>query len=133
MQAWLDGGLVLGLIGVLAAGCAGTSNSSGASEVTITSEDLQTVSGNLCAVKGHATNVGNLTIDVTIHYEARNATGAAIGVSTASFQIAPFSDFAFSDAKLNQLGQPSSSPFTNGLACAGISSFKRVDVNVSHA
>jgi hypothetical protein len=122
----------LGLLGAGLAGCAGTSSSSGASEVVITDEDLQTVAGNLCAVKGHATNVGNLTIDVTIDYEARNATGAVIGTSRAAFRVAPFSNFDFAFGKLNNVGQPSSGPFSNNLACAGISDFKRTNVDVTH-
>ncbi len=120
------------LLGAVLAGCAGTSSSSGASEVVITDEDLQTVAGNLCAVKGHATNVGNLTINVTIDYEARNATGGVIGTSRAAFRVAPFSNFDFAFEKLNNAGQPSSSPFSNNLACAGISDFKRTNVDVTH-
>lgn len=112
-------------------GCEGTSSGSGASEVAITDQDLETVAGNLCAVEGHATNVGNLTVEVTIRYEALNATGTVIGASTASFRIAPFSNFDFSHAKGNHLGEPSSGTFSNGLACAGISSFKRVSLDVT--
>jgi hypothetical protein len=115
------------------AGCEGTSSGSGASEVAITDQDLEAVAGNLCAVEGHATNVGNLTVEVTIRYEALNATGTVIGASTASFRIAPFSNFDFSHAKGNHLGQPSSGTFSNGLACAGISSFKRVSLDVTEA
>jgi len=124
-------GLLLGLLGALAS-CGGTSSSSGASEVTITDEDLETVAGNRCAVKAHATNVGNLTIRVTVNYEARNATGMSIGTSTASFRIAPFSNFDFSFNKLNDQGQPSSGVFSNNLACSGISSFRRTNVDVTH-
>jgi hypothetical protein len=131
-RSWRFGGLVIGLAGVLLAGCGGTSSSGGASEVVLTEEDLETVSGNLCAVKGHATNVGNLTVNVTIQYEARNATGVVIGTSTASFQIAPFSNFDFRNSKANQNGQPSSGVFSNGLACGGISNFKRTHVDVTH-
>jgi hypothetical protein len=123
--------LLLALIGALA-NCSGTSSSSGASEVAITDEDLESVAGNLCAVKGHATNVGNLTVRVRIDYEARNATGMAIGTSTASFQIAPFSNFDFGFAKNNDQGQPSSGVFSNNLACSSISSFKRTNVDVTH-
>ncbi len=133
MWFWLERGFLVVMAGAVLAGCGGTTSSSGGSEVVITDEDLQTVAGNLCAVKGHATNVGNLRINVTIQYEARNATGAVIGTATATFQIAPFSNFDFSNATRNNLGQPSSGAFTNGLACGGISAFKRVNVDVSQA
>ncbi len=132
-RGWRIRGLVIVLAGGLLAGCAGTSSSSGASEVAITDESLETVQGNLCAVTGHATNIGNLTVSVTIAYEARNATGVVIGASSASFEIAPFSNFDFRNGKGNQNGQPSSGVFSNGLACAGISSFKRTHVDVTHS
>ena len=35
-------------------------------------------------MKGHATNLGNLTINVTINYDAKNATGGVIGSSLAA-------------------------------------------------
>ncbi len=133
MQRWLSCGLFIALAGSILAGCGGTTSGSGASEVAITEESLETVQGNLCAVRGHATNVGNLTVNVTIRYEALNASGAVIGTSTAAFQIAPFSNFDFSNSKGGNLGQPSSSIFTNNLGCSGISNFKRVDVDVSKA
>jgi hypothetical protein len=123
--------LLLVAVGTLAS-CSGTSSSGGASEVAITGEVLESVAGNLCAVKGHATNVGNLRVQVTISYEARSATGMVIGTSTASFQIASFSNFDFSFSKNNDQGQPSSGPFSNGLACSGISSFRRANVDVTH-
>ena len=132
-RGWFLRGFVVALAGVLLAGCGGTSSGSGASEVAISDESLEVVQGNLCAVKGHATNIGNLTVNVTIDYEARNATGVVIGTSSASFQIAPFSNFDFRNSKGNQNGQPSSGVFSNGLACAGISDFKRTHVEVTHA
>lgn len=132
MGNWVGRGLGLAVAIALTAGCGGTTSSSGASEVVITGERLETVAGNRCAVEGHATNVGNLTILVTVRYEARSATGAVLGTSVASFRIAPFSNFDFSFEKRNHLGQPSSSPFTNDLACAGIASFRRTGVDVSH-
>jgi hypothetical protein len=129
VRRWLVVGL-LGLTGLLA-GCDSTSSSGGFSNVTITQEELETIPGNLCAVKGHATNAGNLTVDVHIDWEARNATGGVIGTSSASFRIAPFSNFDFGFSKGNQNGQPSSGPFSNNLACAGISSFKRTNLDVT--
>jgi hypothetical protein len=133
MRQRLHRGLLVALTGGVMAGCGGTTSSSGASEVAVTRESLETIPGNLCAVKGHATNVGNLTIDVTIAYEAKDAAGATIGTSTASFRVAAFSDFDFGNSTLNNRGQPSSGPFSNGLACSGISDFKRVDVDVDDA
>ena len=133
MRPWHPGGLLLVLATGFLAGCSSTTSDSGASSVAITDESLQTISGNLCAVTGHATNVGTLTVKVTVQYEALSATGVVIGTSTASFQIAPFSNFDFSSSKGNQNGQPSSGAFSNGLACAGISNFKRVGLDVSHA
>jgi hypothetical protein len=124
-------GLLLGLLGALAS-CGGTSSTSGASEVVITDEDLEAVAGNRCAVEAHATNVGNLTIRVTVSYEARDAAGMAIGTSTASFRIAPCSNFDFGFTKLNDQGQPSSGVFSNNLACSAIASFRRTNVDVTH-
>jgi hypothetical protein len=121
MQGWLRRGGAVALTGAILAACGGTTSSSGASEVVLTGEDLTTVGGSQCAVEGHATNVGNLRINVTVRYEARSATGTVLGTSTASFQIAPFSKFDFT-----------SSPFTNNLACSGIASFRRTDVDVTH-
>ena len=132
-RSWFLRGFVLALAVGLLAGCGGTSSGSGASEVAISNENLEAVQGNLCAVKGHATNIGNLTVDVTIDYEARSATGVVIGTSSASFQIAPLSNFDFRNSKGNQNGQPSSGVFSSGLACAGISNFKRTHVEVTHA
>jgi len=123
--------VAIALAAGVVAGCSGTSTSSGASEVALTDEDKQTVSSNLCAIRGHATNVGNLTVNVTITYQALDGAGAVIGTSLASFQIAPFSNFDFSFAKANNQGQPSSGPFSNSLACSAISSFKRSNLDVN--
>ena len=54
-------------------------------------------------------------------------------IAAASFRIAPFSNFDFSTSKVNQNGRPSSRAFSSGLACAGISNFKRTNHDVSHA
>jgi hypothetical protein len=123
--------LLLGLLGTLAS-CGGTSSSSGASEVAITDENRQSVPGNLCAIEGHATNVGNLRVRVNVSYEARDGNGMAIGASTASFEVAAFSNFDFGFDHLNDQGQPSSGPFSNGLSCAMIASFRRTNLDVSH-
>ncbi len=126
---------VVALAGVLVAGCGGHggTSSSGAFEVAITDERLETVEGDQCAVKGHATNVGNLRARVELTYEARDATGGVIGTSTASFEVSPFSNFGFSHDKLNSAGEPASTVFSDGLACAGISSFKRTRTHVTKA
>ena len=117
--------------GALAAGCGGTTSSSGASTVAITDENEQSVAGNLCAISGHATNVGNLTVNVTIDYQAKDATGAVIGTSRAAFQIAAFSNFDFSFTKNNNQGQPSSGTFSNNLSCSAVASFNRTNLDVS--
>jgi hypothetical protein len=130
-RSFVSCGLLVGILGLLAS-CGGTSSSSGASEVTITGENLRSVAGNLCVVEGHATNVGNLRVRVTVNYEARDASGMAIGTSTAFFEIAPFSNFDFSFNKNNAQGLPSSQPFSNGLPCSMIASFRRTNVDVNH-
>jgi hypothetical protein len=114
----------------LATGCGGGTTSSGVFEVAITGEELQTVADNHCAVKGNATNTGNVKAQVDLTYEARNATGGVIGTSTASFQVDGLSNFEFRNDKLNNLGQPSSAFFTNDLSCSGISSFKRTRTDI---
>jgi hypothetical protein len=121
MGGWWARGLGVVLVATVLAGCGGTTSGSGASEVVITDEHLETVAGTQCAVEAHATNVGNLRINVTVHYEAKNATGTVIGTTSASFQIAPFSNHDFT-----------TDPFTSNLACPGISSFHRTDVDVTH-
>ncbi len=133
MQRWLSCGLFIALAGSILAGCGGTTSGSGASEVAITEESLETVQGNQCAVKGHATNVGNLRAKVDLTYEALSATGAVIGTSTASLEVAPFSNFDFANSVLNSAGQPSSTSFTNNLACAGISNFRRAKTDITRA
>jgi hypothetical protein len=121
-------------VGVLLGGCghSGTS-SSGVFDVVITDEDLETTAGNQCSVKGHATNTGNLRARVELTYEALNATGAVIGTSTGSFEVSPFSNFDFGNSKGNSAGQPSSTVFSNGLACSGISNFRRTRTDVTKA
>jgi hypothetical protein len=128
------GGLAIALAAGLVVGCghSGTT-SSGAFDVNITEEKLETVAGNRCAVKGNATNTGNVRANVSLAWEAVNASGAVIGTSTASFQVTAFSNFEFSNEKPNDAGQPSSTVFTNNLACSAISTFRRTQTNVSAA
>jgi len=130
-----QGPVVLALAGSLVAGCGshGGTTSEGAFQVAITDERLETVAGNRCAVRGNATNAGNVRAHVELAYEALNASGVVIGTSSASFEVAAFSNFEFSNAKLNSAGQPSSTVFTNNLACAGISNFRRVRTDISEA
>ncbi len=106
------------------AGCGnkGGTTSSGAFQVTLTDERLQTAPGNLCAVRGNATNVGNVRARVALTYEALDASGTVIGTTTASFEVAPFSNFDLTTA-----------PFSNNLACSGISNFRRSQTNVTAA
>jgi hypothetical protein len=115
---------LLALLAIFPAACGkhGGTTSSGAFEVALTDERLQTVQGNSCAVRGHATNVGNVRSRVELTYEARNASGAVIATSTASFEVAPFSDNDFT-----------TSAFDGGVACSGISSFRRSRTNITAA
>jgi hypothetical protein len=133
MRQWVDAGLIIVLAAGLVAGCGGGTSSSGFFEVALTDEKLETVQGNQCAVKGHATNVGNLRAKVDLTYEALSATGAVIGTSMASFEVAPFSNFNFANSALNSAGQPSSTSFTNNLTCAGISNFRRAKTDIARA
>ena len=128
------GAMTIALAASLLAGCgrSGTT-SSGAFDVNFTDERLETVAGNRCAVKGNATNAGNVRAQVSLAYEALNASGAVIGTSSAAFQVAPFSNFEFSNGKLNDASQPSSTVFTNDLACSAIATFRRTQTNVTSA
>lgn len=132
MRAGIYRGVVVAVAAGVLAGCGSNSNIGGSSSITLTDEKLEiVVVDNLCAVQGNATNVGNLTVSVTIGYEAQNRAGTVIGASSAAFQVAPFSNFAYGHTKLNNQTQPSSGTFTNGLSCFGISSFKRILLDIS--
>jgi hypothetical protein len=120
----------LGLAGLLLAGCEGDTSSKGFSSVTITKEEEQVVAGNRCAVQGHATNSGNRRARVRITWEGKNSAGTVIATSNADFEVAPFSDFEFSNTKLNSQGQPSSSVFSNNVSCAAIDDVDRKDLDV---
>jgi hypothetical protein len=128
-------GTAIALASSLVAGCGGRggTTSEGAFQITITNEELETVQGNLCAVRGNATNLGNVRTRVALTYEALNATGAVMGTSTASFEVSGFSNFEFRNARLNSAGQPSSTVFSNGLACSAIANFRRTRTDVSEA
>ncbi len=125
---------VLPLLAVLA-GCGGHggTTSSGAFEVVITDERLQTVDGDRCAVRGNATNAGNVRARVELAYDALDASGRTIGTSAGSFEVSPFSNFEFGGTRLNAAGQPSSSVFSNGLACSAIDRFRRTRLHVTAA
>jgi hypothetical protein len=129
MRHWLSGAAMAGLAALLLAGCEGDSSSKGFSSVTITGEEEQVVSGNRCAVKGHATNTGNRRAQVRITYEAKNS-GNAIATSTAEFEVAPFSNFDFGNSVQNSQGQPSSTAFVPPVSCGAIDDIDRTDLDV---
>ena len=104
----------------------GGTSSSGAFEVVLSDERLEDAPGNQCAMEGNASNAGNLRAHVELAYDALDGNGAVIGTSTASFEVAPFSNFHF-DRDHN------SSPFGNGLSCSQISRFRRTRTDVTRA
>lgn len=128
MRYWRRAAATLSLAGLLA-GCGSDTDSTGFTSVTITAEEEQAVAGNLCAVKGNATNAGNSRARVRITWEAKNAQGTVIGTSTADFEVAGFSNFDFGNNVLSQ-GQPSSTVFSNNLSCAAIDDIDRKDLDV---
>ena len=130
MRHWRRGASTLSLTGLLLAGCEGDTDSSGFASVTITNEEEQVVAGDLCAVKGHATNAGNSRARVRITWEGKNSGGTVIATSTGDFEVAPFSDYEFSNTKLNNQGQPSSTVFSNNVSCAAIDDVDRKDLDV---
>jgi hypothetical protein len=113
---------VLALAALAGCGDKGGTTTSGAFQVAFTDERLDTVQGNLCAVRGNATNVGNVRARVALTYEARDGSGAVIGTATASFEVAPFSNFDFT-----------TTPFSNNSPCSGISSFRRSRTDIGAA
>jgi len=89
----------------------------------------QTVNGNLCAVRGHATNSGNRRARVRITYEAKNS-GNVIATSVAEFEVAAFSNFDFANNVPNSQGQPSSGVFVPPVSCATIDDIDRKNLDV---
>lgn len=131
MRHWQPGVAILGTAALLLlSGCGSDTSSTGFSSVTITQEQRETLAGNRCAIKGHATNAGNNRAQVRINYDAKDAQGTVIATSTAEFEVAPFSNFDFSNSILNNQGQPSSSAFTNNVSCGSISDFRRTNLDV---
>jgi hypothetical protein len=130
MRRWLRGVATVGLVGSVLAGCDSDTDSSGFSSVTITGEEEQVVTGDRCAVKGNATNAGNSRARVRATFQAKDTGGAVIATSTAEFEVAPFSNFEFSNSVLNSEGQPSSSVFSNNVSCAAIDDIDRQDLDV---
>jgi hypothetical protein len=107
-------GLLLAAMLVAGCGSSGGTTSSGAFQVVFTDERLQTVSGNRCAVRGNATNSGNVRAQVNLTYDGLNGSGAVIGTATASFQVSAFSNFDFTTGE-----------FSNALSCSAITNFRR--------
>ena len=128
MRHWMLG--AVGLATLLLAGCEGDTSLTGFSNMTITGEEEEGVAGNQCAVKGHATNVGNKRARVRIAYEAKDSQGAVIATSTAEFEVAGFSNFDFRNSVLNSQGQPSSNVFSNSVSCAVIDGIDRKNLDV---
>ena len=134
MRHWQRCATILGTAALLLlAGCGSDTSSTGFSSVTITGEQRQTLAGNRCAIQGHATNAGNNRAHVQINYNAKDAQGTVIATSTAEFEVAPFSNFDFSNTVLNNQGQPSSTAFTNNVSCGSISDFDRTNLDVHAA
>jgi hypothetical protein len=131
MRQWQLGVVTLGAAMFLLAGCGSDTSSTGFSSVTVTGEQRETVAGNRCAIKGHATNAGNNRARVRIDYRAKDAQGTVIATSTADFEVAPFSNFDFANSILNSQGQPSSGTFTNNVSCGSISDFDRSNLDVN--
>jgi hypothetical protein len=129
MRHWLNGAVMAGLATLLLASCEGDSSSKGFSSVTITGEEEETVPGNRCAVKGHATNTGNRRARVRITYEAKNS-GNVIATSSADFEVAGFSNFDFANSVQNSQGQPSSLAFIPPVSCGAIDDIDRKDLDV---
>ena len=129
MRYWVGGAAIAGMAVVLLAGCESASSSKGFSSVSITGEEEQTVAGNLCAVRGHATNTGNRRARVRITYDAKNS-GNVIATSVAEFEVAPFSNFDFANNVANSQGQPSSGTFVPPVSCAAIDDISRRDLDV---
>jgi hypothetical protein len=129
MRYWLGGAAIAGMAVVLLAGCESDSSTKGFSSVSITGEEEQTVAGNLCAVRGHATNTGNRRARVRITYDAKNS-GNVIATSVAEFEVAPFSNFDFANNVANSQGQPSSDTFVPPVSCAAIDDISRRDLDV---
>ena len=94
MRTWIGGVAMAGLMVLMLGGCESDTSSKGFSSVTITGEEEQTVQGNLCAVRGHATNTGNRRARVRVTYEGKSG-GNVIATSVAEFEVAPFSNFDF--------------------------------------
>ena len=66
---------------LLAGGCgdSGDTTTEGFFQVAVSDERLEVVGGNKCAVRGNATNGGNLRAQVELSYEAVAANGAVLG------------------------------------------------------
>ncbi len=129
MRHWMSGAAMAGLATLVLMGCEGDTSSKGVSSVTITGEERESLSGNRCAVRGHATNTGNRRARVHLAYDAKNS-GNTIATSTADFEVAPFSNFDFGNSIQNSQGQPSSTAFFPPVSCGAIDDIRRTDLDV---
>lgn len=129
MRHWVSGGAIAGLTTLLVVGCDSDSSFKGFSSVTITGEERESLPGNRCAVKGHATNTGNRRARVHIAWEAR-ISGNTIATSTSDFEVAPFSNFDFGSSIQNSQGQPSSTAFLPPVSCSAIDDIRRTGLDV---
>jgi hypothetical protein len=129
MRHWMSGAALAGLAALLTVGCNTDSSSNGFSSVTVTGEDRESVPGDRCAVKGHATNTGNRRARVHLAWDAKRA-GNTIAMSTADFEVAPFSNFDFGNSVPNSQGQPSSNAFVPPVSCSAIDEIRRSTLDV---
>ena len=129
MRHWMSGATMAGLATLVLMGCEGDTSSKGFSSVTISGEERESLPGNRCAVRGHATNTGNRRARVHLAYEAKSA-GNTIATSTADFEVAPFSNFDFGNTIQNSQGQPSSAAFVPPVSCGAIDDIRRTELDV---
>src|SRR5262249_8903086 len=122
VMGWGRWAVLVAIAGSMVAGCShGGTTSGGAFNVAFTDERLVSA-GSGCAVRGNATNTANVRAQVDLAYEAMDAGGTVIATATASFQVGGFSNFEFT-----------SSPFSGGVSCTAISSFRRSQTHVTGA
>ena len=124
MRYWVGGAAIAGMAVVLLAGCESDTSSKGFSNVSITGEEEQTVAGNRCAVRGHATNTGNRRARVRITYEGKNS-GNVIATSVGRVRGRAVLELRLREQRRNSQGQPSSGAFVPPVSCAAIDDIDR--------